>query len=56
MEIYTFGKALFNSHYPKINGIQWDYFNGKQWENSPWDSESGERDLARNTQTSSYKV
>ena len=33
MGIYTFGKTRFNSHYPKINGIQWDYFNGNQWEN-----------------------
>ena len=31
----TFGKTPFTSHYPKINGIQWDYFNGKQWENLP---------------------
>ena len=35
MGIYTFGKTPFNSHYPKINGIQWDYFNGKQWETLP---------------------
>ena len=32
MGIYTFGKTPSNSHDPKINGIQWDYFNGKQWE------------------------
>ena len=29
--MYIFGNPL-NSHYPKINGNQWDYFNGKQWE------------------------
>ena len=33
MGIYTFGKTPLNSHYPKINGIQWDHLNGKQWEN-----------------------
>ena len=35
MGIYTFGKTLLNSHYLKINGIQWDHFNGKQWETLP---------------------
>ena len=38
MGMYTFGKTPLNFHYPKINGIHWDYFNGKQWENLPRDS------------------
>ena len=33
MDIWTVGPL--NSHYPKINGIQWDYFNGNQWETLP---------------------
>ena len=37
MGIFPFGKTAFDSHYPKINGIQWDYFNGNQWENLPRD-------------------
>ena len=31
----TFEKTPFNFHYTKINGIQWDYFNGNQCENLP---------------------
>ena len=30
MGIHTFGKTIFNFREPKINGIQWDNFNGKQ--------------------------
>ena len=35
MRIYTFGKTPFNFHYAKINGIQWDYFNGNRCGNLP---------------------
>ena len=35
MGIYTFSKTPSNSHYSKINGIQWDYFNGTQLKNLP---------------------
>ena len=46
MGIYTFDKTPLNSHRPKINGIQWDYFNGKQWQTLP-------REFAKNRWISS---
>ena len=35
MGIHTIVKTPLNSHYPKINGIQRDYFNGDSWETLP---------------------
>ena len=36
-KICTYGKTPLNSHYPKINGIQCNYFNSIQWETLPRD-------------------
>ena len=56
MGIYTFGITPFNFRYPKINGIQWDYSNGNQWENLPMDSNHNYDENRNKNNNTKYKT